>query len=155
MVDVVSRAKRSEMMAGIQSRNTKPEVRIRKLLHKAGYRYRLQSRVGKIKPDIVLPKWKTAIFIHGCFWHGHDSCHLYRLPKSREEFWKEKVTVNRARDRRVVETVREAGWNVITIWECAQRGRRRLDEDALVGELIAGIRRQPGELEIAGVSDRK
>jgi DNA mismatch endonuclease (patch repair protein) len=142
------------MMAGIRSRDTKPEVLLRKLLHRAGYRFRLGSKIGRIKPDVVLPKWQTAIFIHGCFWHGHDHCHLYRLPKSNTDFWAEKVGVNKERDQRTYDILRESGWRVITVWECALRGRRKLTDSALLKQLSAGITDVARDDEIAGLSDR-
>jgi DNA mismatch endonuclease, patch repair protein len=150
---VVSPVKRSEMMAGIRSRNTRPEVLVRKLLHNEGYRFRLGSRIGRIQPDVVLRKWKTAILIHGCFWHGHDSCHLYRLPKSRSGFWRSKVAGNKERDQRVLETLRENGWNVVTVWECALKGRRRLSVADLVERLNSAICATESAHEVSGVSD--
>lgn len=140
-------------MAGIRSRNTRPEIFIRRLLHRVGYRFRLATKIGKVKPDIVLPKWRTAIFIHGCFWHGHEPCHLYRLPKSRGEFWYAKVEVNKQRDRRVLESIRGEGWNAITLWECALKGRRRLDEFLLKKLLDDAIRGPSSIHEIAGAID--
>jgi DNA mismatch endonuclease (patch repair protein) len=142
------------MMAGIRSRDTKPEVLLRKLLHRAGYRFRLGSKIGRIKPDVVLPKWQTAVFIHGCFWHGHDHCHLYRLPKSNTDFWAEKVGVNKERDQRTYDILRGSGWRVITVWECALRGRRKLNDSALLEQLNAGITDVARDDEIAGLSDR-
>lgn len=112
-------------MRGIRNRNTRPEVAVRKLLHGAGFRYRLDSRIGKIRPDIVLPKWKTAVFVHGCFWHGHESCHLYRLPKSQQKFWSAKIAANLERDQRTLRALLDNEWNVVVIWECALKGRRR------------------------------
>jgi DNA mismatch endonuclease (patch repair protein) len=140
-------------MAGIRSRNTRPEVFLRKLLHRTGFRFRLGSKIGKIKPDIVLPKWRTALFIHGCFWHGHEHCPLYRLPKSNSAFWTEKVTANRERDARVSKTLRDAGWNVVTVWECSLKGRSRLPTSSLLSELISRICRPTGT-DIEGISDR-
>ena len=151
MVDVVSPAKRSEMMAGIRSRNTRPEVRVRSLLHRAGYRFRLGSKIGPIKPDIVLTKWKTAIFVHGCFWHGHEQCHLYRLPKSRTDFWSAKIEANKERDRRTSLALLASGWNVIILWECSLKGRRRIPGDVLLQSLGAAIGAAPAMHEIAGV----
>jgi DNA mismatch endonuclease (patch repair protein) len=117
-VDIVSPAERSRMMAGIKGRNTKPEVFLRKLLHRAGFRFRLHRKDLPGRPDIVLPKYKTAIFVNGCFWHGHRDCKHFRLPKSRTDFWKSKIESNIVRDERNEALVREYGWNSITIWEC-------------------------------------
>jgi DNA mismatch endonuclease (patch repair protein) len=141
-------------MAGIRSRNTKPEVLVRKLLHNAGYRFRLGSKIGRIKPDIVLRRWRAAIFIHGCFWHGHNQCHLYRLPKSNPEFWSGKITINKERDERTYDALRDAGWNVITVWECALKGRRRLTDLELLEKLNARIHDWSRPDEINGTSDR-
>lgn len=123
MADVVDPAKRSEMMAGIGAKNTKPELVVRQALHRLGYRFRLHRKDLPGKPDIVLPKWKTVIFVHGCFWHGHENCPLFRLPKSRTEFWKEKIAANLQRDKAVREKLHKAHWRQIEVWECATKGR--------------------------------
>lgn len=99
MVDIVDVSTRSRMMAGIKNRNTKPEILIRKLLYKKGYRFRLHVKDLPGKPDIVLPKYKAVIFVNGCFWHGHKNCSLFKLPATRTEFWQEKITRNQANDR--------------------------------------------------------
>jgi len=114
-VDIVSPAKRSLMMAGIKSKNTKPEVFLRQLLHRAGFRFRLHRKNLPGRPDIVLPKYKTAIFVNGCFWHGHKDCKHFRLPKSRTAFWKAKIETNIGHDQRNVVLLRECGWNPMTI----------------------------------------
>lgn len=98
MVDIVDVSTRSRMMAGIKNRNTKPEILIRKLLHKKGFRFRLHVKDLPGKPDIVLPKYKALIFVNGCFWHGHINCHLFKLPATRTEFWQAKITRNQAND---------------------------------------------------------
>ncbi len=125
MVDVVDKKTRSRMMAGIRSRNTKPERVIRSLLHGKGYRFRLHCAHVPGRPDLVLPKYQIAIHVHGCFWHGHD-CVLYRLPASRSAFWKEKIRKNRSRDRKVLAATLAMGWRHLTIWECAFRGPGKL-----------------------------
>ena len=122
MVDVVSPEKRSSMMAGIRNKNTKPEILIRKLLHAAGFRFRLHDSKLPGRPDIVLPKYKTAIFVNGCFWHGHENCHHFRLPKSKTQFWAEKISGNRRRDAARIAELGCANWRVFTIWECAIKG---------------------------------
>ncbi len=108
-------------MSGIRERNTKPEIFVRSLLHREGFRFRLHVRELPGKPDIVLPKYRAAIFVHGCFWHGHN-CSLYRLPGTRPDFWQDKIDRNRARDRRVRDGLLAAGWRVAVVWECALRG---------------------------------
>jgi len=117
-LDIVSAAKRSEMMAGIRSADTKPEIFVRQLLHRSGYRFRLHRKDLPGRPDIVLPKYKTVIFVNGCFWHGHKGCKHFRLPKSRTEFWEKKIGGNIERDRKKLEACKELGWNVIVVWEC-------------------------------------
>jgi DNA mismatch endonuclease, patch repair protein len=131
LVDIVNPAKRSEMMAGIKGKNTKPEILVRKLLHAMGFRFRLHTTGLPGKPDIVLAKYKTAIFVQGCFWHGHESCAIFRLPKSRTEFWRDKIGGNLVRDKRSKDDLIWQGWKVIYVWECAIKGRMRLKEEQL------------------------
>jgi DNA mismatch endonuclease (patch repair protein) len=120
-MDVVDAEARSRMMSGIRGKNTKPEILVRSLLHRQGFRFRLHVRELPGKPDIVLPRYHAAIFVHGCFWHGHD-CPLYKLPGTRPDFWQEKIDRNRASDRRAQESRLAAGWRVAVVWECALRG---------------------------------
>ncbi len=121
MVDVVSKEKRSQMMSGIRSSNTKPEILTRKALHKLGYRFRIDSKVGKIKPDIVLRSHKVAIFTHGCYWHQHEGCVLAYSDRKYSDKWKKKFSDNQQRDKRVETQLKEEGWRVAVIWECATR----------------------------------
>lgn len=132
MTDVFDPAKRSEIMAGVRTKNTKPELRLRSYLHRLGYRFRLHRKDLPGKPDIVLPKYSLAVFVHGCFWHGHD-CRKGRLPTTNVEFWKAKISKNKDRDARAVHELKRLGWDVRTVWEC------RLEEDAeaLVAALVA------------------
>ena len=123
--DTVTPEVRSRMMAGIRGSDTKLELAIRSALHRRGFRFRLRRRDLPGKPDLVFPKHRAVIFVHGCFWHGHD-CHLFRWPRTREEFWRNKITSNAARDRRQRSALLEAGWRVATIWECTLKGRGRL-----------------------------
>lgn len=109
------------MMAGIKGKNTKPEIIVRKALHAAGFRFRLHDKKLPGKPDIVLKKHNAAIFVHGCFWHGHQ-CEQFRWPKSRKEFWRSKITGNQQRDAAVTKTLLAAGWRILLVWECALRG---------------------------------
>ena len=121
MTDVVDRATRSRMMSGIRSRDTKPEIIIRKYLHAAGMRFRLSPANLPGKPDIVLPKYRTVVFVHGCFWHQHEGCKFLAKPASNRKFWADKLGANVARDKRVQRQLRKAGWNVIVVWECQTR----------------------------------
>lgn len=112
---------RSRCMSAIKSNDTKPEMLVRKYLHGMGLRYGLHNKKLPGSPDIVLRKYKTVIFINGCFWHGHDNCRYYRLPKSNIEFWQTKINRNRERDKRDIEALRKRGWRVIVVWECELR----------------------------------
>ena len=109
------------MMSGIRSSNTKPEVLTRKALHRLGYRFRLNSKVGKIKPDIVLRSYKVAVFTHGCYWHKHEGCKLAYADRNYSDKWEKKFEDNRQRDKRVLDQLMSEGWRVAVIWECATR----------------------------------
>lgn len=121
MVDVVSLADRSRMMAGIQGKNTRPELIVRRTLFASGYRFRLHRRDLPGAPDIVMPGRKIAIFVHGCFWHMHQGCRFSKMPATRPEFWKAKLEANVERDRGAVEKLQTLGWRVLCVWECATR----------------------------------
>lgn len=120
MVDVVDVATRSRMMAGIGSKNTKPEIQVRRYLHARGFRFRLHDKRLPGKPDVVLPKWKAVIFVHGCFWHWHG-CRYFKLPKTNTEFWREKLSANKRRDEANCAQLVALGWRVLVIYECALR----------------------------------
>lgn len=109
-------------MSAIKDRDTKPEVMVRKLLHALGYRFRLQRKDLPGRPDIVLPKYKTAIFVNGCFWHRHKGCKLASTPSSNSAFWQKKFAANVERDVRNYAALQEMGWNVLVIWECEVKG---------------------------------
>lgn len=121
MADVVDPATRSRMMAGIRGKDTKPEMLIRRGLHARGFRYTLHCKLLG-KPDICLPKYRAVIFVHGCFWHGHD-CHLFKWPKTRPEFWKAKIERNQFVDDRNIIALRAEGWRVAVVWECTVKAR--------------------------------
>ena len=118
MADIVDRATRSRMMSGIRGSNTLPEKVVRKYLHSAGLRFTLHARDLPARPDIVFRSRRIAVFVHGCFWHRHTDCRFAYMPKTRAEFWTNKFAKNIVRDRRVRNQLRNAGWCVITIWEC-------------------------------------
>ena len=115
-------------MSRIQSRDTKPEKTVRSLLHRMGYRFRLYRKDLPGKPDIVLPKFRTAIFVHGCFWHRHKGCKFSYTPKSRIAFWNSKFGKNIERDGRVCDQLQEQGWHVVVIWECETKDMHALSE---------------------------
>jgi len=116
-VDVVDRATRSRMMSGIRGKDTKPELAVRSFLHRAGLRFRLHARLPG-KPDLVLPRYRTVVFVHGCFWHRHEGCRYATTPASNAGFWQEKFAANVQRDARVKRQLEEAGWQVETVWAC-------------------------------------
>jgi DNA mismatch endonuclease (patch repair protein) len=118
MPDKVSKERRSEIMSSVKGKNTKPELIVRKFLFSKGFRYRLHDKKLPGKPDIKLSKYKTVIFINGCFWHGHDNCKIYVMPKTNEEFWKEKIDKNIIRDAKNIKELKNLGWKVIILWEC-------------------------------------
>ncbi len=124
MVDVVDAATRSRMMSGIRGRNTKPEVFIRSLLHRQGFRFRLHASELPGRPDIVLPRYNAVVFVNGCFWHGHD-CPLFKLPATRPDFWREKISRNQQNDIKANSAMFSRGWRVCVVWECAIRGANR------------------------------
>jgi DNA mismatch endonuclease (patch repair protein) len=150
--DVVDAATRSRMMSGIRGKNTKPEMLLRRGLHARGLRYRLHARDLPGSPDLVFPARKAVLFAHGCFWHGHD-CHLFRMPGSRPDFWRTKIERNREVDRRAVEALRQAGWRVGVVWECALKGRTRLDLETVLDACAAWAREGGDMLEIRGKSE--
>lgn len=121
-MDVVSVQKRSQMMAGIKGKNTKPEIIVRKELFRRGFRYRLHGRKLPGKPDLIFPKYNAVLFVNGCFWHKHD-CKLFKWPKSRPDFWCEKILGNVERDKKNHALLKEKGWKVITAWECSIKNK--------------------------------
>lgn len=118
MADVHNKATRSYNMSRIKSKDTKPEILVRKFLFAHGYRYKLHDKNLPGKPDIVLPKYKTVIFVNGCFWHGHKNCKYFVVPKTRTKWWLDKIETNRTNDRKKRKLISKLGWKTITIWEC-------------------------------------
>lgn len=137
------------MMSGIRGKNTRPELLIRKGLHARGFRYRLHDRKLPGKPDLVFPGRKAVIFVNGCFWHGHD-CHLFKWPASRPDFWQGKIEDNRRRDAEIRKRLQDVGWRSLVIWECAVKGKHRLDPETLLARTAAWIRGEEFENDIAG-----
>lgn len=136
-MDTLTPKKRSENMARVRSSNTVPELRVRRLLHAAGYRFRLHRKNLPGTPDIVLPAYRTAVLVHGCFWHRHVGCRDASTPKTRMDFWQEKFRDNIARDSHNLGALQELGWRVIVVWECELR-----DESLLLSRLNAALHRK-------------
>lgn len=126
-VDIYSKQKRSEVMSQVRASNSKPEITVRKFLHGLGYRFRLHRKELPGKPDIVLPKYNSTIFVHGCFWHHHKGCKKSKLPESNAEFWREKIMANVARDKRTRRTLKKLGWKVMVVWECEVKSSKLSD----------------------------
>lgn len=147
MNDIVDVATRSRMMSGIKGRNTSPEILIRKAMHARGYRFRLHVKGLPGKPDLVLPKFKSVIFVHGCFWHGH-SCRYFKMPNTRHEFWSDKITNNQKRDEAQVLELMALGWRVLIIWECAIRFIKKHQTSALIDQVSSWLASGDLHLEI-------
>jgi len=126
MADVHSGEIRSFNMSRIRGKDTKPEMKVRSFLHRAGFRYQLHAKKLPGRPDLVLTRYNTVVFVHGCFWHCHDDCSYFRLPKSNRKFWKDKLGQNKVRDEANEAKLKEMGWNVIVLWECELRGDNAL-----------------------------
>ncbi len=118
MPDIVDAATRSRMMSGIRGKDTQPEMTVRRFLHRHGFRFRLHDRRLPGRPDVVLPRYRTALFVHGCFWHQHPGCRFATTPDTNAAFWQHKLTGNQMRDARQREALEVLGWRVITVWEC-------------------------------------
>lgn len=118
MADVHTKKQRSFNMSRIKGKDTKPEMLVRKFLHANGFRYKLHDKKLPGKPDIVLPKYKTVIFVHGCFWHGHANCKYFKIAKTRTKWWLEKINKNKANDTKAIQALKKDAWKIIQIWEC-------------------------------------
>jgi DNA mismatch endonuclease (patch repair protein) len=131
MADVHSPEKRSFNMSRIRSKDTKPEMLVRKFLFSYGFRYKLHDKSLPGKPDLVLPRYKTIIFIHGCFWHGHEGCRYFVVPKTRTEWWLNKISTNRQKDAASEKLLTSAGWKIINIWGCEIKNQKHFRERGL------------------------
>ncbi|NSZ00646.1 DNA mismatch endonuclease Vsr [Agrobacterium tumefaciens] len=149
MADIVSAEVRSRMMSGIRAKDTRPEMIVRRGLHAAGFRYRLHAKGLPGSPDLVLPRYRAVVFVHGCFWHGHD-CHLFRLPSTRTSFWEDKISRNIERDVKALQTLRDDRWRTAIVWECSLRGRTRKGEARVLHDLVHWIQSGAGAVEIRG-----
>ena len=128
MADIFSKAKRSEVMSKVTAKDTRPEVKIRKYLFSKGFRYRKNDKRFPGKPDIVLPKYKIVIFVHGCFWHGHKNCKKSTLPQTNYEFWKNKIQGNTERDKSNQKQLKKLGWKIIVVWQCQIKNRELFEK---------------------------
>ena len=153
MTDIVDQQTRSRMMSGIRGKNTKPELALRRALHARGFRFRLHS--GKVhgRPDLVLPKHRSVVFVHGCFWHRHKGCRYATVPATRPEFWRAKFDANVARDRTVRTTLLDGGWRVATVWECALRKPEQVE--ASTESLSIWLRTEELQIEIGDNNARR
>lgn len=127
MADTITPQQRSETMRRVKGKDTRPEMKVRRLIHGMGYRYRLHRRDLPGTPDLTFASRRKVIFVHGCFWHRHDGCPLARMPKSKLEFWKPKLEGNKKRDKRNIETLRSSGWQVLVLWECQLKEMSKLE----------------------------
>ena len=138
MPDIYSKSKRSDIMSKISGKETTPEILVRKFLFSKGFRFRKNVKNLSGKPDIVLPRYKTVIFVHGCFWHGH-SCKRGALPETNHEFWQEKIEKNQERDNHNIWELKEKGWNVIIIWQCEIKNKKMRESrlNSLIDEILS------------------
>lgn len=136
-------------MAAIRGSHTKPEIQVRKSMHAAGLRYRLHVRDLPGKPDLVFPKYKAVIFVNGCFWHHHN-CHLFKWPTTRKEFWKTKIDRNVANDAKAEAALREQSWRIATVWECALKGKSRVDFESAMRSLVKWVKSRESTITIRG-----
>lgn len=144
MTDVMSADKRSALMSRIKGKNTRPEMLVRSGLWHAGLRFRLHDRRLPGRPDLVLPRWHAAVFVHGCFWHQHPGCPFAAVPATRPDFWKSKLGANRLRDERARDALIAAGWRVATVWECALKECSALS----IARLVEWIRSNDQTVEV-------
>ena len=148
MTDIVDSQRRSEMMARIRGRDTVPEIVVRRIAHKLGLRFRLHRKDLPGRPDLVFPKHRLAVLVHGCFWHRHGGCRYAYTPKSRIAFWTDKFARNVARDQRNEKALRELGWRVLVIWECETRDKEKIKQRLLeiVGHAVPNLARESPRL---------
>jgi DNA mismatch endonuclease (patch repair protein) len=158
VTDIVDKQTRSRMMSGIRGKNTGPELALRREMHARGFRYRLHAKDVPGRPDLVLPKYRAVVFVHGCFWHRHAECRFTTTPSTRAEFWGDKFARNISRDQRVHDTLTNAGWRLATVWECALRKSYHVERavDLIAAWLVSGdVEFEIGETDVrdAGPDD--
>lgn len=149
-MDILSAEQRSLNMSRIRGRDTSPELVVRRALHAAGFRFRLHGKDMPGRPDLVLAQYRTALFVHGCFWHCHEGCPVHRIPRTRRDFWESKLKGNVERDERDQLQLVAAGWRVLVVWECAIRGSRKLPAEQLIQRCTAFLTSNGAYEEIAG-----
>lgn len=150
MTDRISREARSRNMAAIRGKDTKPEMTVRKFLHRRGFRYRLHVKDLPGKPDIVIPKFRTVVFVHGCFWHRHKGCKNAVLPKTNPDFWEKKLKGNVKRDRKNLEALRNMGWRIVVVWECAMKGKNAGETEVILDRTAEWLTGKDEILVISG-----
>ncbi|RVP54043.1 DNA mismatch endonuclease Vsr [Sinorhizobium meliloti] len=148
-MDVLTREQRRHNMSRIRGRDTKPELLLRRGLHASGLRFRLHARELPGRPDLVFPKYRAVVLVHGCFWHGHD-CALFKLPATRANFWAGKIAGNRQRDERAAAGLTAAGWRVLTVWECSLKGPARLPLEKVISMCEVFVRGSEREGTLRG-----
>jgi len=154
MADVVDKETRSRMMSGIRAKNTKPEMVVRRGIFRRGFRYRIHVRSLPGRPDLVLPRYGAVVFVHGCFWHRHD-CELFRWPQSKKVFWRKKLDRNAKLDRLAIQSLREAGWRVLVVWECAIKGHNRGNIPRMLTAMERWLKSRSPFRELSGRYGRK
>lgn len=153
MSDIVDQQTRSRMMSAIRGKDTKPELALRRALHARGFRFWLHSKKVHGRPDLVLPKYRAVVFVHGCFWHRHEGCRYATVPATRPEFWRAKFDANRARDRAVRTRLLEDGWRVAAVWECNLRKPEQVE--ATTESLSIWLRTEELQIEIGDNNARR
>ncbi|WP_202330989.1 very short patch repair endonuclease [Mesorhizobium sp. L-8-3] len=148
-MDVLTPQQRQRNMSRIRGRDTKPELLLRRHLHAAGFRFRLHASGLPGRPDMVFPRYRAVIFVHGCFWHGHD-CPLFKVPSTRPEFWSAKISGNRDRDRRTIARLRASGWRVLVVWECSLKGPGRIPVAEAVSFCADFVRGEASDAVLTG-----
>jgi len=140
MADVHDKDTRSYNMSRISGKDTKPEIMIRKFLHSNGFRYSLHRKDLPGKPDLVLPKYNSVIFVHGCFWHAHEDCKYFKIPETRTDWWKQKLYANKERDEKHIQKLEEMGWSVIVVWECELKPDKKEEKlKKIAGKIVSQI----------------